>query len=105
MDDVYFSDNDPALDRVNMDYQSLDDNETINNESLDEYLEKKLQLPQVSKTDPFSYEGRHLTQSQRNEVDNLLRKYKGALNDGMEIRTFKLFEAAVHPSPTLILTR
>ena len=32
-------------------------------------------------------------------MDDLLDKYQDALNDGTQIRTFKLFEAAIHLMP------
>ena len=37
-----------------------------------------------------------MTPLQKQQVDDLLRDYQGALNDGTEIGTFKLFEAALH---------
>ena len=94
-------------DRVNLDYQSLDPNETLNNDSLENYLEMKLELPQVTKTNPFEYNSKHLDNTQKRQMDALLRKYEKALNDGTQICTLKLFEAAIHlmPSKTAIQTR
>ena len=64
-------------------------------------------LPQVTKADPFEYNSKHLTPSQKRQIYKWLKDYQGALNNGTEIRTFWNFEAVIHliPGKTAIQPR
>ena len=86
----------------NLDYKSLEDFEIYPGPEMQDFLEKKIYLPDFNEleNDPFSFESDHLTTEQSDFLKNIINDHKKAISTKTDpVGDFKLFQIALNFFP------
>ena len=86
----------------NLDYENLEDFEIFPGSEMQDFLEKKIYLPNFNKeeNDPFSFKSDHLTTEQSKFLKNVINDHKNAISTKTDpVGDFKLFQIALNFFP------
>ena len=83
---------------LELNYDNLDESEIFPSDEVNEYLKKRIYLPQVDhkKIDPFYFESDHMTKEQVSYLKNIINDHSEAVSTPEQpLGNYKLFQASI----------